>query len=88
MSINRKLFSKVCSDTVPIALNNKGNNQVYTCKDDKYSMLLTIFQTSFFFGQAPPPASPTVDARPLFYAVMISFIQEDFIYYTDYIFPF
>lgn len=26
----------------------------------------------FFLGQAPPPpASPTVDARPLFYADMI-----------------
>lgn len=42
----------------------------------------------FFLAKRPPPASPTVDARALFYADMISFIPEDFIYYTDYIFPF
>lgn len=41
-----------------------------------------------FFLAKRAPRTPTVDARPLFYAYKTSFIPVDFIQYTGYNFPF
>lgn len=54
----------------------------------KIILIFNIPNKFLFFLAKRAPRTHTVDARPLFYAYMTSFIPVDFIQYTGYNFPF